>query len=116
MIQCIIKCMLLAFTLLFFTGGLWAAQPSLLADVHKIKGLKCSSCHKEEPPKDKVSNSICLECHGGQMKVIERTNKYEPNPHISPHSNKLVCEDCHHVHKPSEISCQVCHTNMEFKK
>ena len=106
----------LASVLFIIAGPIWAAQSTLLADVHQSKGIKCTSCHKEEPPKNQVGSSVCLECHGGQMKLIERTNKYDPNPHVSPHSNKLVCEDCHHLHKPSEISCKVCHTNMEFKK
>jgi len=99
--------------LFILAGAIYAAQS---VNGHQEKGVKCASCHKEDPPKDKVGTAVCLECHGDQKKVIERTNKYEPNPHVSPHNNKLVCEECHHEHKKSEISCQVCHVNMEFKK
>lgn len=111
-----VQCMIYFVAFVILTGTLWAEQPSALADIHQGKGLKCLSCHKEDPPKIKVPDSVCLDCHGDQGKVMQRTNKYDPNPHVSPHSTKLICGDCHHAHKPSEISCQVCHTNMEFKK
>ncbi len=90
-------------------------QGTLLGEKHKGKGVDCSGCHQESPPAKPVPSAACMKCHGDQAKLAQRTAKVTPNPHASPHLNpgdQLVCEDCHHVHKPSENACNKCH---EFK-
>lgn len=109
---------LVALVLLITPVGLRAQQSSshapLLADLHLAKGLSCASCHKEGPPQTAVPDRVCIACHGGVAAIIARTNNYEPNPHVSPHSADLQCTTCHHAHKPSEISCQKCHPDKTF--
>lgn len=90
-------------------------QGTLLAEKHKAKSVDCAGCHKESPPAKAVPGTVCVKCHGDQAKLAQLTIKVTPNPHASPHLNPgdpLVCEECHHVHKPSENSCNKCH---EFK-
>ena len=108
-------------TISIFPLGIWVEgcpgeQPSLLIDVHQSKGLMCSACHKEVPVKIRAPSSLCVDCHGGEAKVAMQTDNYDPNPHMSPHSSKLECNDCHHVHKPSVVSCTKCHADIKFKK
>jgi len=79
-----------------------------LADRHQTKGIACSACHKEDPPKAAVSTPVCLGCHGSYARVAEKTLKTEPNPHAS-HMGNLSCENCHHAHKASENQCLSCH-------
>lgn len=91
---------------------------SLLGDTHKAKGLQCADCHNENPPKKKVSNEICLTCHGDQGKLADKTNKVIPNPHASPHLDPgapPACDECHHIHKPSKTSCIQCHPGYILK-
>jgi len=89
----------------FFIAG---AAPLFLADKHKIAAIACGGCHKENPPKDQVPTVICNECHGGQARLANRTQKVIPNPHES-HLGDVKCELCHHVHKSSENYCGNCH-------
>ena len=89
----------------FFIAG---AATLFLADKHKIAGIACGGCHKENPPKDQVPTVICNECHGDQAKLANRTQKVIPNPHES-HLGDVKCELCHHAHKPSENYCGNCH-------
>ena len=93
-----------------FYSGLFiaGAAPLFLADKHKITGVACGGCHKENPPKNKVPTVICNECHGDQAKLANRTQKVIPNPHES-HLGEVECELCHHAHKPSEDYCGSCH-------
>jgi hypothetical protein len=95
------------------------AQPAptgapLLGDLHQAKGLSCSACHKETPPKSAAADETCIACHGGVAAIVARTSNYEPNPHVSPHSAELQCTTCHHAHKPSEIACLACHADKTF--
>lgn len=90
-----------------------AEQKILLGDKHKEIGIQCEGCHKEDPPKNKVPTAVCLGCHGDYKTLAERTQKVDPNPHMS-HEGKLPCETCHHSHKPSEDHCASCH-NFGFK-
>ena len=91
----------------------WAAQAVLLGDKHKNFGIQCDGCHKESPPQNKVPTAVCQGCHGDYKTLAERTQKVEPNPHMS-HEGELECETCHHSHKPSEDHCDSCH-NFGFK-
>jgi len=90
-----------------------AEQKILLGDQHKEVGIQCEGCHKENPPKNKVPVAVCLGCHGDYKALAEKTQKVDPNPHMS-HEGKLPCETCHHSHKPSEDHCASCH-NFGFK-
>ena len=90
-----------------------AQDKNFLADRHAGKGLACSACHKESPPKEKVPMEVCTSCHGDYAKLAERTQKVEPNPHMS-HEGNLACESCHHGHKPPENHCQKCHATFSF--
>jgi hypothetical protein len=85
-----------------------ASQPSFLADRHKLTGIGCEGCHKENPPKEQVPTVVCGKCHGDQAKLANRTQKVIPNPHDS-HLGNVECGLCHHAHKPSEDYCGNCH-------
>lgn len=92
----------------------WAAQGSFLADKHAAKGMACSACHKESPPKEKAPTALCEACHGDNQKVAEKTVKLYPNPHES-HLGEVDCQSCHHAHKASVLSCATCHDKFEMK-
>jgi DnaJ-class molecular chaperone len=75
----------------------------LLLDTHKAAGKTCKDCHVK-PPKEGVSNDVCLTCHA-DYKIAAASN-------IDPHNAHMTydrCGDCHHVHKPSENQCLRCH-------
>jgi uncharacterized paraquat-inducible protein A len=85
---------------------------------HQKAGLECQNCHKETPPKELVHGEQCMTCHGDLDKLIAKSSKAVPNPHASPHINpgeQPKCEECHHIHKPSEVSCNNCHQEFKFK-
>jgi hypothetical protein len=89
-------------------GPTWAAPGAFLGDTHKAKGIECSGCHKENPPKHNVPMAACLGCHGDYRKVAAKTNKLDPNPHDS-HLGEFDCGKCHHAHKASVNACSACH-------
>ncbi len=94
-----------------------AAAPAAGLERHQKAGLTCESCHKESPPKELVTGDKCLTCHGDLQKLIEKSARAVPNPHASPHitpGEQPKCEDCHHIHKPSEVSCLNCHQDFKF--
>jgi Zn finger protein HypA/HybF involved in hydrogenase expression len=87
-------------------------------DRHQKAGLNCQSCHAESPPKEMVPGSKCMTCHGDLAKLVQKSSKAVPNPHASPHMNPgetPKCEECHHIHKPSEFSCLKCHEDFKQK-
>jgi fumarate reductase flavoprotein subunit len=90
------------------------AAPPFLADKHKVAGISCEGCHKENPPKEQVATLVCNKCHGDQVKLAERTQKVIPNPHDS-HLGNVECGLCHHGHKPSEDYCSTCHDFGYYK-
>ena len=94
-----------------------AASPAAGLESHQKAGLTCQNCHKESPPKELVPGAQCLTCHGDLAKLVAKSSKAVPNPHASPHLNPgevPKCEDCHHIHKPSVVSCKVCHQDFQF--
>jgi len=101
------------FNSFYFPFCLLEAEPSLLSDKHKVAGISCEGCHKENPPKGQVPTAVCNGCHGDQEKIAEMSQKVVPNPHDS-HLGDLKCELCHHGHKPSENYCSTCH-EFNFK-
>jgi hypothetical protein len=95
-----------------------AASPTAGLEKHQKAGLSCQSCHKETPPKALVLGDQCMTCHGDLAKLLQRSAKAVPNPHASPHINpgeQPKCEECHHIHKPSEVSCAKCHQDFKYK-
>ncbi len=104
------------FFLIFDLGQ--AAVPAAGLERHQKAGLNCQSCHAESPPKDMVPGSKCMTCHGDLDKLVRMSSKAYPNPHASPHLNPgemPKCEECHHIHKPSEVSCLKCHEDFKLK-
>jgi hypothetical protein len=96
------------FSVPLLPGPAWAATGTLLGEAHKSRGIDCSGCHRESPPKHNVPMATCLECHGDYGKVAVRTNKLDPNPHDS-HLGEVDCGKCHHAHKTSVNACNACH-------
>ncbi|WP_456635231.1 cytochrome c3 family protein [Bradyrhizobium sp. USDA 10063] len=93
------------------------ADNRLLFDAHHSAGLSCAQCHDERPPKVSPSVDKCLSCHGDQQSLARKTEQTFPNPHASPHAapgEVQVCADCHHVHRPSEVTCSSCHREFFF--
>lgn len=85
---------------------------------HLKAGLNCQSCHAESPPKEMVPGMKCMTCHGDLAKLVQKSSKAVPNPHASPHlspGETPKCEECHHIHKPSEVSCLKCHEDFKLK-
>jgi hypothetical protein len=101
------------FSILSPSGPTWAVQGLFLGDRHKNRGMDCSGCHKESPPKQSVPMAVCLGCHGDYRKLAAKTEKLDPNPHDS-HLGEADCGKCHHSHKASEFACAACH-QMDMK-
>ena len=95
-------------------SSIYAAQKLLLADRHKGAGITCEGCHQEDPPQKRVPMGMCTGCHGDALKIAERTNKSDVNPHDS-HVGVVECDSCHHSHKPFENFCSKCH-DFELKE
>ncbi len=86
------------------------AKGAFLADMHKDKGMECSSCHGKETKVDDnetVVNGKCIECHGSLEKIAEKS-KHEVNPHKA-HLGNIDCTVCHHGHTTSWTYCLNCH-------
>ena len=113
----LVAAVLLAIALLAAGASSRAADDDLLLRTHQAAGVNCRSCHAESPPHGAPANAVCVDCHGGQAKVAERTRQIKPNPHAPPHlaaGETQICGDCHHVHHPSEVACTECHHSFHF--
>ena len=109
----LVICILL-FTSFYFPFFFPGAAPPFLADKHKVAGIGCDGCHKQNPPKEQAPTLVCNKCHGDQTKLAERTQKVIPNPHDS-HLGNVECGLCHHGHKKSEDYCSTCHDFGYYK-
>lgn len=89
----------------------FSADPAL-ADRHGSRGLACTVCHADMPPKAGVQSDKCEACHGGMAKVAAKTDKNDINPHDS-HVEGAKCLECHKGHKKPQLLCDQCH---EFTK
>ena len=101
----------------YFSAPGQAAPPAAGLERHQKAGVNCQGCHAESPPKDMVPGSKCLACHGDLAKLVAKSSKAVPNPHASPHMNPgdvPKCEECHHIHKPAEVSCLKCHEDFKY--
>ena len=73
-------------------------------------GTNCEYCHGVADPVEPADTSNCYQCHGTPEDVAKRTEKLDPNPHMSPHwETELPCESCHKEHGKSEFYCKNCH-------
>jgi hypothetical protein len=90
-----------------YASPTWAANGVLLGDKHKNLGITCDGCHQENPPKENVPTSMCMNCHGDSAKLAQKTLSNK-NPHEA-HVGELDCDKCHHSHKPSGSYCDKCH-------
>jgi hypothetical protein len=113
-----IMAIILASVMMMIAGhALFADERPLLLEAHRAAGLNCAQCHQEQPPKLAPSTTTCLRCHGDQQALAEKTREAFPNPHASLHlaaGETQICSDCHHVHRPSEVSCSACHREFYF--
>jgi hypothetical protein len=93
------------------------ADGDSLLQAHLHAGLNCAACHAESPPQQAPPIDKCTGCHGDQAAVAARTKALTPNPHAPPHlaaGETQNCEECHHVHKTSEVTCTDCHHSFQF--
>lgn len=93
------------------------ADDQLLIAKHRAAGLNCAQCHEEKPPARTPSIRVCTGCHGDQQALARKTENASPNPHAPPHAapgETQACTECHHVHRPSEVTCTSCHRDFFF--
>lgn len=101
-------------TIMFFSfvflGTSLTVNATSLADRHASRGIKCNSCHTQEPPSTKNTGmKNCLACHGSTYAILaKRTAKKEINFHDT-HVGEVECKECHNGHKPSQLLCDQCH-------
>lgn len=117
---------------------LWSAGPwsrtaeatpavsGLLIDKHTAAGVPCESCHakveaepgEQHPPVPIPSfDATCVACHGTMLEAPEGKEMSFPNPHVSPHlapGEVPQCTECHRVHAPGEVTCNLCHRGFNF--
>jgi Zn finger protein HypA/HybF involved in hydrogenase expression len=110
-----------------------ASTPAeLLIDKHTAAGVTCENCHgggesagdgaaelEGEHPPVALSplDAMCVACHGTMLEAPEGQEMSLPNPHLSPHlapGEVPACTECHSVHEPGEVTCNVCHRGFEF--
>lgn len=89
----------------------------LLIDLHAAAGLTCSACHGPSPPEPGPGFAACVACHGTMLDGQRMASTPGPDPHHSPHLGHDVtpeCTSCHQVHRPSEVTCTMCHRAFRF--
>lgn len=102
-----------------------SSNGGLLVDKHIAAGVACESCHatgevggNEGQPAGPTSfDTLCVACHGTMLEVPEGEEMSFPNPHISPHlapDEVPVCTECHRVHEPGEVTCNLCHRSFDL--
>jgi hypothetical protein len=100
------------------------AASSLLIDRHTAAGVPCQACHTpgEAEPADRPLplssfDTTCVACHGTMLEPAEGKEMSFPNPHVSPHlspNEAPPCTECHRVHEPGEVTCNLCHRGFNF--
>lgn len=111
---------------------------NLLANGHEQAGVTCHDCHQEslfakmneglkyitgdyQIPMEKHNfgtKEMCFQCHSsagtGSPKgdtfdtATSKTAFEEGNPHAN-HNGVLDCNECHNMHRQSEVMCVECH-------
>lgn len=90
------------------------ATSQALHDVHGNAGIPCTACHQEAPPALATPDTTCVACHGT---MLDGPSALSPDPHRSPHLGPgeiPACTECHHIHRPSEVTCVMCHRGFQF--
>lgn len=90
-----------------------------LAKTHADAKVACAKCHGQAKPAKAPAkpNASCVTCHGPQPALAGKTAAAKPNPHAPPHlaaGETQACNECHHIHKPSEVACAECHRGFRF--
>lgn len=80
---------------LFASQGPWAAALKMVAERHKEIGLECGTCHKENPPREKVSAVTCIGCHGDAETMAKRAKSQNLNYHDGKELNCILCHTAH---------------------
>ncbi len=102
--------------LMIFSIG-FPVQGQQLHDVHRNAGVVCAACHKETPAAVAPPNATCVACHGTMLVPKPGARLLSPDPHRSPHlaaDEVPACNDCHKIHKASEVTCVTCHRSFQF--
>lgn len=100
---------------MFWAVTATAAGGQTLHDTHEGAGVSCAICHQETPPAVAPPDALCVACHGTMLD--SGPSILTPDPHHSPHlgaGEVPVCSDCHHIHRPSEVTCVMCHRGFQF--
>lgn len=90
-----------------------------LHDMHSKAGVACTACHKEAPAAVAPPNATCVACHGTMLVPKPGARALSPDPHRSPHlaaDEVPACNDCHKIHRASEVTCIACHRSFQFNK
>ncbi|WP_287383375.1 cytochrome c3 family protein [Ralstonia sp.] len=102
------------------------AANGLLIDRHTAAGVPCKSCHaaSEAEPRDRHPpvpilsfDATCVACHGTMLEAPVGKEMSFPNPHVSPHlapGEVPSCTECHRVHEPGEVTCNLCHRGFNL--
>lgn len=99
-------------------GTATMASGQALHDAHSNAGVPCTACHQEMPPTESVPSTTCVGCHGTMIEPLQGTPPTAFDPHRSPHlgpGEVPVCTECHKVHRPSEVTCAMCHRGIGFE-
>lgn len=109
-----IRWLLTALTTIMLCAGS-AALAQALHDIHEGAGVPCAACHQQTPPEPNPPDSTCVACHGT---MLDAAAGLSVDPHASPHLGPdeiPACTECHAVHRPSEVTCVVCHRGFQFE-
>ena len=86
---------------------------------HLKNGLQCADCHhQEDPTKAAASDDSCVPCHGDYPAMAAYTRNLPVNPHNPPARAghpAFLCTECHHQHRPAEVTCLTCHQDFKLK-
>lgn len=102
------------FLLMLLVSSVSNATSQALHDVHRNAGVPCTACHQEVPPALAPPDTTCVACHGT---MLDGLGTLFPDPHRSPHLGPgeiPTCSDCHRIHRPSEVTCVMCHRGFQF--
>lgn len=102
------------FLLMLLVSSSFSAASQALHDVHENAKVPCAACHQEVPPAVAPPDTTCVACHGT---MLDGPGTQSPDPHRSPHLGAgeiPACSDCHHIHRPSEVTCVMCHRGFQL--
>jgi hypothetical protein len=103
--------------LMRFADATEASGDDLLHEIHAGAGIGCAGCHRQSPPEPDPGFTSCVACHGTMIDAASPAPAAGPDPHRSPHLGRdemPECTSCHQVHRPSEVTCTMCHRAFRF--